>query len=38
MAEKQFKFEVYIDYEDGNEESEPMMGTQKEIKKYIISY
>jgi hypothetical protein len=36
MAEKQFKFEVFIDYEDGNEESEPMMGTQKEIKKYIL--
>ena len=36
MAEKQFKFEVYIDYEDGEPESDPMMGTQKEIKQYIL--
>ena len=37
MSEKQFKFEVYVDYwdGDGNITGEPMMGTQKEIKRYI---
>lgn len=37
MSEKQFKFEVYVDYcdGDGNIMDEPMMGTQKEIKRYI---
>ena len=36
MAQKQFKFEVFIDYEDRDKDSEPMMGTQKEIKRYIL--
>ena len=36
MSERQFKFEVFMDYEDGNKEREPMMGTQKEIKQYIL--
>jgi len=36
MAERQFKFEVYVDYEDGEPESEPATGTQKEIKQFIL--
>ena len=31
----QYKFEVYVDYEDGEPEATPQRGTKKIIQKYI---
>jgi len=31
----QYKFEVYVDYEDGERQATPQRGTKKIIQKYI---